>query len=148
MKDLKILGITAVVSVGLASILCWGLLADIQAGYRPLASSGTSITVDSGSWTSINASLKPNDRWAVDYQATGNTLMQAYLMTNAQYNDYLYLGGYYGSLDSRSGDSGQFDYTASASDTYFVVFLNNDAHGARIYLDIEKDIMDYPIVDF
>jgi hypothetical protein len=146
-KEMKLLGITAIVSVGLASLLCGGILATMQTQLLPLGS--TSIIVDSGSWNSINATLNPNDRWVVDYQTMDTMFIHVYLLTYTQYHDYQYMGGISGNLGSRSGSTGKFDYTASTSDTYFLLFLNDAAYAAKIYLNIVEVVVDtIPIPDF
>jgi hypothetical protein len=136
-KELKILAITAVISASLATLLCIGLVTNLQAvnGLVPHQES-TSTYVSSYSYGQISTSLDPNERWVVDFSS--GVYINAYLYSQSEYYYYLNYGTGGGYRDYVSGYSGTLDYTSTASDTYYVVFINNDYYGTTISLTLTE----------
>ncbi|MBN2151660.1 MAG: hypothetical protein JW839_09455 [Candidatus Lokiarchaeota archaeon] len=148
MKGQKILGITAIVSTSLASLMCWGLLVDIQAMYQHRGNEF--LHVAPGNWNSISTTLTSGDRWIVTYHTRDTPLMSNYLMNGSQHAVLLSTGQINGIIEFRPGDGGQFDYTALYDDTFFIIFFNNDARGAVMELSAVElpGVEDVPIVTF
>nr|MDO8086130.1 hypothetical protein [Candidatus Sigynarchaeum springense]MDO8119669.1 hypothetical protein [Candidatus Sigynarchaeota archaeon] len=86
-KELKLLGMTAIVSVALASLLCVGSLAGMIARYPRQEISF--VNVAPGSWESISTAINSTERCTVTYSTPDTSLLSIYLMNSSQYEKFM-----------------------------------------------------------
>jgi len=76
--------------------------------------------ISAGNWDYLGVTLEDGEGWVVDYTST--TSVNAYLLTEAQFQYFYNYGTVPTYLSYKSGMSGHFDYTATSSGNYMVLF--------------------------
>ncbi len=120
MSETKIIGITAVVSSGLAVLLLVGMLAPMLSLRLTPHQESTSFTLYSSGYEVIDSTFEKDERWVIDFDSTYS--IYAYLLTDSQYNNFAYYGSLYDYLSYDYGTSGHIDYTVTSNGNYHVVF--------------------------
>nr|MDO8083623.1 hypothetical protein [Candidatus Sigynarchaeum springense] len=123
MSETKVIGITAVVSAGLATLLLAGMLGFLLSYHLIPYHHNYSFTVYSDDYHSIDATFQTGEQWVVSYSSSYS--IAAYLLDEYCYQDYLYYGHVSNYIASRSGSSGSFEYTVSSGGQYHVVFYSS-----------------------
>ncbi|MEX2757156.1 MAG: hypothetical protein Q6365_017400 [Candidatus Sigynarchaeota archaeon] len=130
MSEMKTIGITAIVSAGLATLLLVGMLVPMLGIHLIHQQKNYSFTVYSGNNHTIDAAFVSGERWVISYSSTYS--ISAYLLDEADFQDYLYNGFINHYINYRSGSSGSLDYTVSNGGHYYVLFTSSSTASVSV----------------
>ncbi len=120
MSEMKAVGITAAVSSVLSVLILVGMLAPMTSFTLTPSTNNDSFWVYTGGSYTINADFETNERWVVEYSSSYS--LSAYLLDDADYQDYLSYGYVNHYISYQGNANGYFDYTVSSNGIYYIVF--------------------------